>query len=376
MLNLFKVAMAPSVGEEVVKTLYSGCVTQGPKVDEFENLLREHFGTYYCATVNSCTSAIRLALEIIKRQNNLGPDTEVITTPLTCSATNFPILDVGFKIKWADVSAADCNIDLYDVESKLSENTRILMFVHWGGYPVNLDRVENIKHIYKEKFNQELFVIEDCAHAWNSFYDGRLIGSRQLNSTGNYCCFSFQAIKNVTTCDGGLLITPDEKSYKLVRLLRWFGLDRDNKTDFRNVQDIQYNGYKFHMNDLNATIGIENMKHCGFVNTSKQKAIAKRYNKELAYKSIGQWKNCDPCYWLYTIFVKDRPKFTEYMKSNGIEVSQVHQRNDVFTCLREFKVSLPQLDSFYDSMVCIPCGWWLESKDVDYIIEKVNSYEP
>ncbi len=172
MLPLFKVFIAPEAEQLVEQTLFSGYLAQGPKVDAFEQLLREHFGNERICTVNSCTSAIHLALHLIKREYQLPDGAEVISSPLTCAATNFPVVANRLAIRWADVDPTTLNVDLADVERKLSSQTRILLFVHWGGYPIDYAQLAEITAGYRRRFGHELIVVEDCAMRGN-----RIIGA-------------------------------------------------------------------------------------------------------------------------------------------------------------------------------------------------------
>lgn len=373
MIPLFKVFVAPEAQADVGKTLQSGYIAQGPCVDEFEHVLAEHFGNPRMVTVNSCTSAIHLALHLIKQQFGLPDGTEILSSPMTCAATNFPALANRFALRWVDVDPRTMNFDLDDAAKKLSRETRILMFVHWGGYPIDYRRLGELKADYRRRFDQDLIVVEDCAHAWESRYNGRLVGSI---SDDHFAAFSFQAIKSLTTGDGGLLITPPGEIYRAARMARWFGLDRDNKLDFRSAQDIAEWGFKFHMNDIAASIGLANYPHvAGLV--AKQKANARFYYEEL--KSVGgltlleRRAEYDGSYWLFTILVENRPAFVEAMTARGVQVNQVHTRNDKYAALAEFEAPLPQLDSIAERMICIPVGWWLDDRDRQTVVDAIRA---
>lgn len=227
MINLFKVFMSPTAAKEVEQVLNSGFIGQGPQVEYFEKELKHIFSNDYILTVNSGTSALTLAMYLIKQKDFKDTD-ELIVAPLTCFATCSAIIDNGFSIKWADMDPKTCNIDMQDVERKLGPNTRGLVLVHWGGTPNDLNYVKSLKQKYQKTYGRELFVIEDCAHCWNSRYNNELIGN-----SGNFCCFSLQAIKFLTSGDGGLLILPNAEYYYRAKKLRWFGLDRDAGASFR-----------------------------------------------------------------------------------------------------------------------------------------------
>jgi len=372
MIPLFKVFVAPEAQEAVGKTLSSGYIAQGPQVDALEQLLARHFGNSQMVTVNSCTSAIHLALHLIKREYGLSDGTEVLSSPMTCAATNFPVVANCLAIRWVDVDPATFNIDLDDAARKLSRKTRVLLFVHWGGYPIDYDRLTLLTAEYRRRFGQELIVVEDCAHAWESRFKGRLVGSV---CDEHFAAFSFQAIKSLTTGDGGLLITPPGPIYRAARMARWFGLDRDNKLDFRSAQDIAEWGFKFHMNDLAATIGLANYPHVAAL-VARQKENARYYYEQLrniaGLTLLDRRPECDSSYWLFTGLVENRSAFVEAMAARGLQANPVHTRNDKYTALAEFQSPLPQLDCVADAMICIPAGWWLSDGDRQQVVDAVR----
>lgn len=348
--------------------LQSGFIGQGPKTDEFESLLRENLGTNYLNTVNSATSGLHLAIHLIKSDFQEGD--EILTTPLTCTATNFAILANNVKIKWVDVDPKTCNMDMDDLARKISPKTKGIMLVHWGGQACDLNRVKEITEFCHQNYGFRPHVIEDCAHAWGAKYKSKLIGTH-----GNFCIFSFQAIKHLTTGDGGLLISPNDNYNKRAKLLRWYGLDRTCSADFRCEQNISEWGYKFHMNDINASIGISNLPYMDDL-VKKHITNGKFYQQELqnvpGVTLLENNPDCDSSYWIYTMHVEDRTGFIRHMKENKIEISQVHDRNDKHLCLSEFKRLLPGLDKTSKSMICIPSGWWVFQKDREYIVETIK----
>jgi len=370
MIDLFKVFMSPTAAKKVGDVLMSGFIGQGEEVEVFEGILHKHFESPYVNTVNSCTSGLELIVEMIKRNCGYMEGDEIITTPLTCTATNFAILSRGMKIKWADVDPLNYNIDLNDVARKLTPKTKAVMVVHWGGYPVDLDKLNIILQKFNDMYGFTPYVIEDCAHAWGAKYKGKLIGTH-----GNFCSFSFQAIKHFTTGDGGLVITPNKEWHDYAKLLRWYGLDRTSNKDFRCAQNIKEFGFKFHMNNINAAIGIENYPHTSGV-VEKHQANAKFYNDNL-WNTSGvilpeNESDRESSYWVYTIMVKDRENFIKKMKEKGIMTSQVHDRNDKHDCLKEFKIQLPGLDEIAKEMIAIPCGWWVTEDQRSYIVDCIK----
>ena len=363
-IPLFKVFMSPTVMAPLKKTLLGGYITQGPRVAEFEGLLAKRLGTPHVLTLNSGTTALFLAMQLA----GVGPGDEVITPALTCTATNWPILARGGVPVWADADPATATIDWRGIEARITKKTKAIVVVHWGGYPCDMDEIMKIARRHKLK------VIEDCAHAFGASYRGKPIGT-----IGDFGIFSLQAIKHLTTVDGGLLITKSKADYRRGKLLRWYGIDREarnkNKADFRIENDIPEWGYKFHMNDVNATIGIEQLKFVDGI-LEKQRANALYFRKKLANTPgvtlLDEQPDRQSSYWLFTIKVAHRDRFMRAMHSAGIVVSQVHRRNDVHSCVSRFQRALPQLDKLSQEIICIPVGWWLTLKDRDHIIKTIK----
>lgn len=376
MYPLFKVFMSPNVMKSIEDVIHSGTITQGPINTSYEKSLEEYFNVENkILTVNSATSGLTLALRLL----NLSENSKVLCTPLTCTATNWPVLANNLNIEWVDVDPSTCNMCLDDLKRKLRMDTRVVLFVHWGGYPIDLDKLNEIKNYYYKKFNQELYIIEDCAHAMGAQYkNGEKVGSIDMTTIA---VFSTQAIKHLTTVDGGFMIIHDKDMYTRAKKLRWFGIDRDKRTqpggDFRLEPDVEEWGYKFHMNDVNAAIGIENLKYVEN-NLSKINIIADFYNEMLKdIKGVELLKivnDCKPSYWIYTIKIKDKQNFIKFMKERGIICSQVHNRNDIHTCVKDYKCELPQLDSLEKEIVCIPCGWWMNLKDAEFIVNSIKEW--
>ena len=370
MIPLFKVFMSPDVIDPVNKVLLSGYIGQGAVVSEFERKLREYFKNDYVNTVNSGTSALHLAVHLVTH-NKVQPDDEVLTTPLTCSATNSAILANHVNLKWVDVDLTTGNMDLDDLERKLSPKTKGIMIVHWSGYPHDLDRVAAIQNKCFELYGFKPPVIEDCAHSFGSRYKGALIGTH-----GNYCCFSFQAIKHLTTGDGGMLICPTAEEHRRTKLLRWFGLDREGSADFRCAQNIQEWGYKFHLNDILAAIGLHNMPHVPAL-IQRHKDNSAYYDKALAgipgVTLMARHPDMESAAWIYTLRVERRDDFKKMMESKGIHVSQVHARNDVHECFAPYKAGLPNMDIMDKDMICIPNGWWVTDEQRQYIVDAIRA---
>lgn len=342
--------------------LYSGYIGQGPRVEAFEEAFGQYIGAERVLSVNSGTSALHLALRLAGVEGG-----EVITTPMTCTATNFPILANGADIVWADIDPATGMISPEDVARKLSDKSRAIMVVHWGGMPCNLGPILELAH------RHNIPVIEDAAHALGAEWFDRKIG----NTGSDFTIFSFQAIKHITTVDGGMLVVKREKDYKRGKLLRWYGIDREQpRADFRCEEDIVEWGYKFHMNDVTATIGLVALKYLeGIVEKHRQNALY--YEIHITNPKVKKpegYISGNSAWWLYTLRVKDRDAFMKYMTDNGVMVSRVHARNDTHTVVKKYITPLPGVDKFESEMVCIPVHSNLSHEDLQQVTKAVNSW--
>jgi dTDP-4-amino-4,6-dideoxygalactose transaminase len=216
-ISLFKVAMNPEVNKNLLETIHSGWIGEGPKVKQFEEELRKRIGNDNVVALSSGTHGLSLALAM----EGIGPGDEVISTPLTCFATNAPILATGAKIVWADIDPYTLNIDAYAVKEKIRlGKTKAIIAVHWGGLPCDMEILQGVA------LHNNIPIIEDAAHAFGSSYADAPIGACNYS---NYGIFSFQAIKHLNTGDGGALFMKDSESVARAKLLRWYGIDRESK---------------------------------------------------------------------------------------------------------------------------------------------------
>ena len=376
-IPLFRVHMSENAAPEVTKVLNSGYIGQGEKVEKFEKDLKDYFETDRIVTLNSGTSGLHLALHLLKKSDNasnwpgIQEGDEILCTPLTCTASNWPVLANGFNIRWVDVDKKTLNMCLDDLERKITSKTKAIIVVHWGGYPVDLDRLAEIQNKSQELYGFKPAIIEDGAHSFGSEYKGKKLGNH-----GNIVMYSLQAIKHITAIDGGVLVLPHQDLFNRSKLTRWYGIDREgNRKDFRCEADIAEWGFKFHMNDVCATVGIENLKDADWI-IGKHRENAKFYDKNLQNVEkltlLERNEDCNSAFWIYSMIVEDRDKFYKHMKDCGIIVSQVHERNDKHTCVKEYRCNLPALDNIISKIVSIPVGWWVTAEDREYIVNCIK----
>ena len=281
-----------------------------------------------------------------------------------------PILALGARPVWADVDPWTGNMCPDDVARKCTNRTKAILAVHWGGYPCDLSELAQVA---KER---GIPLIEDAAHALGSEYRGGRIGRH-----GDFVCFSFQAVKMLTTGDGGALVCRSLIDEQRARRLRWFGLDRDHNAGetCRWDQDIHEYGYKFHMNDIAATLGCAQLPYLDG-NVAKHRAHAAAYDRALQRLSVIRplhyRADRRSSYWLYTVRVAQRSAFISHMRKHGVAASRVHVRNDRY---RVFEASagdaLDGVDIFDAEQVNIPCGWWLQLEDIATVIDAMKRFE-
>lgn len=368
MIPLFKPYMAKSVQAELEKILYGGYITQGPQVEKFEKKLIDYLGANgLINSINSCTSALQLATYLA---GGTGGNL-VVSTPMTCSATNTAVKAMGGQLIWADIDPNTGNIDPQSVNKLLERypKVRAVIVVHWTGYPCEIDSFNEMGEHYGTN------IIEDAAHAFGATYKGDKIGNHS-----DFVCFSFQAIKHLTTVDGGALVCKDVGDYKRAKLLRWFGIDREApRIDNRIEQNIEEAGWKYHMNDVNATIGIENLKHIDWI-VGQHQYNGKYLDEHLAglkhITLLNKASDRESAYWAYTLRTDKRDSFKAYMEVNGIATSQIHSRLDKHTAFQDVLNNeyLPGLDIFARTQISIPCGWWVKQDDLELIVKTIKEW--
>ncbi len=361
-IPLFKVFVPESADRLVLKTLHSGYIAGGETVRKFENAASTFLGNPRVVSVSSCTMALTIAYELA----GIGPDDEVISTPLTCIATNLPLLKLGAKIVWADVEPTTGMVDPKELSSLITKKTKAIVVLHKDGDLAKMDEILSVARKHNLK------VIEDAAHVFGAKYQGRMVGT-----FGDYACFSFQAIKHVTTGDGGLLAVRTEADYRKARKLRWFGIDKDAPHRNENIwmDDIDVAGYKGNMNDIAAAIGLAEMRYAKKLIASYHKN-GELYTKLLrgipGVTLVERNPRNYPTYWAYTLLVENRDSVMAALKKAGVASSVIHPRNDVYSIFTESKRDLPGVQYYAERELSVPCGWWVTEKDVKKIAKIIS----
>lgn len=366
-VDLFKVNMPDSVVDALEPVLKSGYIADGEKVREFESLLKNYIENPHIVTTNSGTSALTLSLFMA----GVKPGDEVITTPMTCTATNMPIANLNAVPVWCDIDPKTGNIDPQKIEGLISERTKAILYVHWAG---DVGEIDEINQIGKE---HNIKVIEDAADAFGAEYKGNKVG----NTKTDFVCFSFMAVKHITTGDGGFISFASAEDAKNARWLKRYGIKQDTfRDEFGEISpdsDIPTPGYNFYMNNIAATIGVEQMKAIEEI-IQKHQENGNYYIKNLRGVSGLEMLDRKPymksSFWVFMMLAENRDDLLKYLRSKNIYASKLHLRNDIYSCFDGIqKDTLEGVLEFSKKCISIPSGWWVTEEDREYIIETIKS---
>lgn len=341
----------------IEKILYSGYIAEGEAAWKFEADFSSFISNPNTLVVQSGTAALHLALLLL----NVGPGDEVISTPMTAEPTNTVIAITGAKVVWADIDLNTGLLDPQSVRDRITERTKAIMLVHYAGMVCDMDEFNKISR------ETGIPIIEDSAHCLGGKYNGKIIGSNS-----QFTCYSFQAIKQMTTVDGGAIAFKNPADVESAKKLRWFGLSKNVP---RLENDITRAGYKYGINNITGIIGSIQLKHAQEV-INKYIDNGKYYDQALknipGVTLIPYYKHTEPSYWLYTMKVENRNEFIRMMKSIDVSASPLHHRSDTHSIFIESKCELPKMDEWYQTFIHIPCGWWVGNEERERIVEAIR----
>ena len=359
-LPFSKPTLSPEAIEEVTHCLQSGWLTTGPRTQRFEEMLKKTFSRPYALCCSSATAGLHMALMALPLQ----PGDEVITTPLTFIATLNAIVLAGGKPVLVDINPHTLNFDLDQVESAITPRTRALLPVHFAGLPIDLD----ILYALAKKY--DLRVIEDCAHAIGAEYK-----NRKLGSFGDIQVFSFHPNKNITTGEGGCILTRDKTIAKQIELFRFHGIDPELHTTVLP-------GYKFNFTDLQAAIGLHQLPQLSHF-IEQRTTLVRRYYDTLkewdtltlpsapSYSHLHAWHLFTPC--LTPQARVDRQTFIHTMKEQNIGIGLHYRAAHLQPYYqKEFgfqKGQFPHAEWICDRIVSLPLFPTMRKSDQDRVID-------
>lgn len=340
----------------------------GSKVFEFEQKVQEFLGTDRTViAVNSGTAALHLALVGL----GIGPGDEVIVPSLTFVASFQAVTATGARGVACDVDPDTLLLSIDDAERRITPATRAIMPVHYCGNPCDLDRLLEIGR------RRGLAIVEDAAHAFGSFYKGRPVGR-----FGDITCFSFDTIKNITCGEGGAVICREGELAERMRQMRVLGVDRDTPLRYRNqrawVYEVHLQGFRYHMSNLNAAIGLAQMKKAtGFI--ARRREIARRY--DAAFRQVPElrilpidYSAVAPHIYILRVPAERRNNFMDFMQSRDIETGIHYLPNHKHPYFATGQDELPGVDRVAREIVTIPLHCEMTDSDVERVIESVQAF--
>jgi dTDP-4-amino-4,6-dideoxygalactose transaminase len=368
----------PDIGQaeidEVVDSLRTGWITTGPKVKRFEQELASYTGAGQAVCLNSATAGLFLCLKAL----GIGPGDEVITTPYTFAASVNVILHSGARPILVDVKKDDFNIDPVLIEKAVTKKTRAIIPVHYGGKSCDLEAIGAIAS------KQGIPVIEDAAHAIGTEYRGKKIGS-----ISRFTVFSFHAVKNLTTGEGGAVTTGDAEAAERMRITALHGMDKDAWRRYSPEGKVQYDivcpGYKFNMMDLQAALGIHQLRRLEQT-IKRRQVIAARYYEGLKNLSQlilpGQDPNGRNCWHLYPVVLNlekmtvSRDQIIELLKRENISSNIHYTPVHLFSYAREYlgyqKGDFPNAEWLGERQLTLPFYNNLTEDDIDDVIAAIQ----
>lgn len=363
-IPLFNTYVNPDAYKSVQEVLFTTFLSEGKIVNQFERRLSQDLGIVNPVAVNSGTSALHLALIL----SGISEGDEVILPAQTFIASGLVILQQKAIPVFADINYNTGNISVESIREKITSKTKAIMPVHWAGYPCDMDEILSIA---KEN---NLVVIEDAAHALGAEYKARPIGA-----ISDFTCFSFQAIKHLTTGDGGAVACLDPLKFNEAITKRWFGIDRNNAKPSilgeRSYELLEI-GYKYHLNDYSAALGLANLSDFK-LRLSQREAIANYYTRELVdingVSLLDYRQDRKSAYWLFCLHIERREDFIRAMKAKGISTSVVHQGIDKYAVFGGTDVKLENQRKFDSTQIHIPIHDAITMEHANYIVTQIKS---
>ncbi len=359
---------------EIEDTLNTGWLTTGPKVQKFEEAFKEFIGCKHAVALNSCTAGLNLALAL----QNFPEGDEVITTPMTFPATANAILLQRLKPVFADIEPGTLTIDPRKIEAVITPRTRAIIPVHFAGHPCDMTPIQELADKHK------LVIIEDAAHALESEYKGQKIGNM-----GNATAFSFYANKNITTGEGGMLVTNDDALADTIRIMRLQGISRDAWKRFGESGFAHWEqtlaGHKCNMTDLNASLGMHQIKKIERFMALRKKYVSMYDNAfsdvpELETLAVRDYATS--AHHIYIIALQlerltvDRDGFLDAIQSAGIGVAvhyvALHLQPYYVKNFNTKPQDFPIASNYSERVISLPLYPKMSSEDVERVIGTVK----
>lgn len=361
MIELFHVSFDEEIKNIVLETLDSKAIASGPNIAKLENQLSEIYPGKHALAVNDMTNGMVVLLSALGLSNG----DEILVSPFSCLATTSPMALLGIKPVWVDINPSNMALDINSVAQKITPKTKAILAYHVAGYPSD---VESLSKFAKDK---GLLFIEDCNSAFGSKYNAKLLGT-----FADAVVLSFYPNRQVGSIDGAAILFSNPEHYELAKLRRRYGVDfngfRKPNGEINEEKDVTTYGYSATISNVSA--GIISAKLDSFIvqmqktknNVNQMNTIISTLQNEYnnVIECINPLYGADINNWVYFVAVNNKNLFMDEMKKNGVQVSSLHLRNDLYSCFNSVKSQLPGIDKIAESIVAIPCGHWLTEAEM------------
>lgn len=345
----------------VLKTLKSDFLTCGPKVKEFEQAICDYTGAKYCVAVSSATAALHLTMLAI----GISKGDEVITSPITFLASANCVLYAGGTVKFADIEPETANIDPHEIEKRLKVDkgrTKAIIPVHFAGQSCNMEKIRALTQ------KNNLFVIEDAAHAIGSEYKGSKVGSCKYS---DMTVFSFHPVKTITTGEGGAITTNNEELYRKLLHLRSHGMYRTQNWEY----EMRELGYNYRLTDIQAALGISQLQKLDKFK-KRRREIVNFYNENLGLPHLVEKDFSNACFHLYVTLVDNREEFYLKARERGLNL-QVHyipvHTQPYYKNLGFKEGDFPNSEAYYKKCISLPLYPGLKNSDLHEIVKRIKA---
>jgi dTDP-4-amino-4,6-dideoxygalactose transaminase len=364
-LSLFNVVNTPEMETVAIEVMRSGRIASGTYVPAFEDGLSKLLGQQNIVTTVDMTSAIYLALHLA----GVKAGDDVLTTAFACMSTNSPIATIGARPIWVDMAANSAFISVADFEAAITPKTKAAILYHLAGYPGPIQEIAAICKKYG------IALIEDCDNALLAKVDGKNVGV-----FGDYAVYSFYPNRQINTTEGGALICKKPSDALLAKKLRRFGIDgssfRTRSGEISPAADIPEAGWSMTLNNLCSALGLAQLQTVNdLVEKTRKNALflIEKLTVLIGVNILQAMPNSQPVYWALLIQVENRDSVLEQLKLQGVMASQLHQRNDIYSCFTNSERNLPNTTELQNTIIALPCGWWLGASDLAKIVDVIKN---
>ncbi|HMA63429.1 MAG TPA: DegT/DnrJ/EryC1/StrS family aminotransferase [bacterium] len=364
-IPLFKLNYDKNEEQAVLDTIRSKWISTGPKSRQMEDYFSDKIGSKYCLTLTNCTSALHVALIVA----GVGKGDEVLVPSLSFVATANVVKYTGATPVFCDITSyQDLTISPKEIEKKITDKTKAIIPMHYGGFGANMEKISEIAE------QNNIKIVEDASHAPMATYR-----EKHLGTIGDIGCFSFYSNKNISVGEGGMLVTDDQELYERAKLLRSHGMTSlaYNRKDGNNTYDVIELGYNYRMDDIRASLGLVQMKKLS-ASIQKLQEIRSYYVKKLLpidgivipfenYKSLST-------NYIFPIVLENsnaekRDQVRAFLKENGIQTSVHYPAIHEFSIYNQNQVQLPKTEYVARNEITLPLFTTLKKAEIDYIAE-------